>query len=483
MFKKLFILTPLFFASPNLSQDMTPKKMDSSVQKAYFAKRPIDVIVQLKEQTDLSAAENISDRTARIQYVYDQLRLTAQNSQGLVLNELRKRKALFQPFYIVNAIAVHGATTELLQTLSQIPNVESIAYDIPSTLKIPPNEVRKDDGEPTGVESSLTFVKADQVWKMGFKGQGIVIAGQDTGYAWEHPAIKAKYRGNGATVNHTYNWHDSVHSGGGSCGADSKIPCDDHYHGTHTMGTMLGDDGGANKIGVAPEAKWMGCRNMDQGTGTPSTYLECFEFFLAPYPMGGNPQTDGRPDMAPHVISNSWSCPESEGCTGGEFYDAIKALHAAGILVVVAAGNDGPGCGTIVSPPAYSEEAVVVAAYDHVANRIASFSSRGPAAWNGAVGPDFAAPGVNIRSAVPGGGYNYLSGTSMATPHVAGAVALLWSAKPHLVGKIKETINLLRSTATPKTSTQTCGSYPGSAVPNAVFGHGTMDIYKAVSTN
>ena len=113
---------------------------------------------------------------------------------------------------------------------------------------------------------------------MGFSGQGVVVGGQDTGYEWNHPALKNKYRGwNGSTADHNYNWHDAIHNliGGGtnSCGLNLTAPCDDDNHVTHTMGTM---DGGVNDdsiVGVAPAATWMGCRNMEEGDGTPATYI------------------------------------------------------------------------------------------------------------------------------------------------------------------------------------------------------------------
>ena len=106
------------------------------------------------------------------------------------------------------------------------------------------------------IEWGILKTMADQLWAMGYRGQGVVVGGQDTGYEWSHSALRDHYRGwDGASADHDYNWHDSIHSGGGSCGADSPVPCDDHYHGTHTMGTMVGDDGGSNQIGMAPEAR------------------------------------------------------------------------------------------------------------------------------------------------------------------------------------------------------------------------------------
>jgi serine protease AprX len=128
-----------------------------------------------------------------------------------------------------------------------------------------------------------------------------------------------------------------------------------------------------------------------------------------------------------------------------------------------------------------------VAAYDHKSATIASFSSRGPSKWDGGVGPTISAPGNAIRSAVPSGGlgpgglYDYKSGTSMAGPHVAAAAALLWSARPDLIGNIPATAEILKSSARPLTTTQNCGAFPGNKIPNAVFGFGLLDVFKALN--
>jgi subtilisin family serine protease len=223
---------------------------------------------------------------------------------------------------------------------------------------------------------------APQVWNLGSTGQGIVVGGQDTGYLWDHPALQAHYRGwDGITVTHDYNWHDSIHSnmhGQNSCGVDSPVPCDDSGHGTHTMGTAVGDDGGSNQIGMAPGAKWIGCRNMDNDWGTPATYLECFEFFLAPYPITGT-VAQGDPSKAPDVTNNSWSCPDYEGCNAATLLEALQVQRAAGIMTVVSATNDGTsGCSTIAEPPAIYADAYTVGALNTGSDTIAYFSSLGP---------------------------------------------------------------------------------------------------------
>jgi subtilisin family serine protease len=261
------------------------------------------------------------------------------------------------------------------------------------------------------------------------------------------------------------------------------------------MGTVLGDDGAGNRTGVAPGARWIGCRNMRRGFGNPGAYAECTEFFLAPYFHQGDPFEDGNVAMSPHVVNNSWGCPDFEGCFPDTLKPAVEALRAAGIMMVVSAGNDGPGCGTAGTPPA-NYDAVLSVGATNEEGRIVGFSSRGPA--DGLIKPDVSAPGEIVRSSVPGGGYGFAGGTSMAGPHVAGLVALLWSANPSLVGDIDATEALICQTAAPRpvgnacTSEDegagfaalisnpvcACGDTTGS--PNNVYGCGYIDAEAAV---
>jgi uncharacterized repeat protein (TIGR01451 family) len=246
------------------------------------------------------------------------------------------------------------------------------------------------------------------------------------------------------------------------------------------MGTMVGNDGGSNQIGVAPGAKWIGCRNMDEGVGTPQTYSECFQWFIAPTDLeDDNPD----PSKAPHVINNSWGCPPSEGCTDPNILRTIvQNTRAAGIEVVVSAGNSGSSCSTVEDPPAIYDASFSVGATDSNDN-IAGFSSRGPVTIDGSgrLKPDISAPGVNVRSSVPGGGYASFGGTSMAGPHVAGVTALLLSAYPHLIGDPDSIEAILTSTAVPRTTAETCGDVPGSEVPNNTYGWGRADAFSAIT--
>jgi subtilisin family serine protease len=321
---------------------------------------------------------------------------------------------------------------------------------------------------------------------MGFTGQGMVIGNQDTGMRWTHAALRPHYRGwNGSAADHNYSWHDAVHSGGGSCGPNTTAPCDDSGHGTHTTGTTVGDDGLGNQVGVAPGARWIGCRNMDQGNGTPATYTECFQFMIAPTDLSGN---NANPALRPHVINNSWSCPASEGCTTRtELETIINNTQAAGIFVATSAGNGGPNCSTVNDPPGIYAASFAAGAYD-INNTLANFSSRGPSTYYtpNLLKPNISAPGVNVRSTTNGGdtSYGVLNGTSMASPHVAGVVALLWSAHPELVRDIDATKALLQNTANPSitVAAQTCGGTPSSQIPNNSFGYGRVDAFAAVNS-
>src|SRR6185295_4279406 len=169
-------------------------------------------------------------------------------------------------------VEVKSANRILVEELAARQDVSKIESNKPQRWIEEPEVARAGNApqSPDAVELGVTNVNAPQVWALGFTGQGIVVGNQDTGMRWDHNALKPKYRGwDGVTANHNYNWHDSIHSGGGSCGPNTVAPCDDQGHGTHTTGTTVGDDGAGNQVGVAPGAKWIGCRNMNVGAGTP----------------------------------------------------------------------------------------------------------------------------------------------------------------------------------------------------------------------
>ena len=443
-----------------------------------------EFLVYLKEQADLSGAASLSTKEARSRYVFEQLTRTAARTQGPLLDELRRLRVAFRPYWVVNMVWVRGDRA-VVQQLAQRPDVAHLFANPAVRLRQPPANAPYAAEAPSGVEWNINLVGAPQVWAAGVTGEGAVVAGQDTGYDWDHPALKNQYRGwDGSSADHNYNWHDAIHNdingnGTNPCGFDSTVPCDDHGHGTHTMGTVVGDDGGTNQIGMAPGARWIGCRNMEEGEGTPATYIECFQWFIAPTDQSGN---NPRPDLAPDVINNSWGCPPSEGCTDPTVLQSVvENTRAAGIVVVVSAGNDGSSCSTVQDPAAIYEASFSVGATDS-SDSIAYFSSRGPVTVDGSNRrkPDISAPGVSIRSSVPGGGYEGgWSGTSMAGPHVAGLVALLVSADPSLAGQVDTLENLIEQSAVPLYTSQGCGGDTSTTRPNNTYGWGRIDAWAA----
>ena len=462
-----------------------------------YAQNPdtsVEFLVILQVQADVSAAKQMRSKTDKGQYVFETLSTFAESSQRKLRDLLQLENVPHQSFWIVNGLWVK-ASKKLIEQIAKMPEVGRLEINPVWHLEEPMPEVTTATAQDrlTPISWGLTKINADDVWAMGYTGQGIVVGGQDTGYEWGHPAIKNKYRGwNGSTADHNYNWHDAIHAliGGGanSCGLNLDHPCDDHDHGTHTMGTMVGGPNADSIIGVAPNAVWMGCRNMEEGDGTPATYTECFQWFVAPTNLA-NQSPDAS--KAPHVINNSWSCPGSEGCNASNYATmeaVVNNVRAAGIFVVVSAGNEGPGCSTVNAPAGIFDASYTVGATNSN-DDIAGFSSRGPVTvYTNIKKPDISAPGVAIVSCIghdnASGSYSYASwnGTSMAGPHIAGVVALILSARPDLIGSVDAVENVINNTALPRFSTAFCGGDNGSTRPNNMYGWGRVDALAAVNT-
>jgi subtilisin family serine protease len=438
-------------------------RIDGDLLGALAAGGQQPFFVRLKVTADLSPARLVTDRAERGQTVFQQLEATARTSQASVLDLLRVRGASFRAFWIVNVVRVVGDLA-LARELAARPEVSRIdpehLYPVP--VPGPGAESAADVGW------NISIIGADRVWSdFGVTGEGIVVGNIDTGVDYLHPALVRSYRGNlgnGSFV-HDYNWWDPSRV----CSASGTEPCDNNSHGTHTMGTMVGGDGPgplADDVGVAPGARWIAAKGCEANSCSEGALLSSAQFMLAPTDLAGN---NPDPSRRPHVINNSW------GRYGGDpwFHDVIVAWRAAGIFPVFSAGNDGSFCGSVGSP-ADDALAFAVGATDST-DTIASFSGRGPTS-EGIVKPNVSAPGVDVRSSVPGG-YAWFDGTSMAAPHVAGTVALLWSASADLLRDVDATAAVLAGNALDIVDT-TCGGAPAGD-PNNTYGDGRLDAYAA----
>jgi subtilisin family serine protease len=427
---------------------------------------PDDYLIILKSQADLNTVPKSGDPAARRKATYNFLTQHALQTQQSLREDLTERQLNYTPYYIVNAIDV---TTDAWTAwrLSQRSDVDRVLLSPELRRYFGTYETREGGmSKPNFPTWGVRYINADKVWNdLKIRGKGIVVASSDSGVDWQHPALRDQYRGKQG--DHNYNWLDPWQKIG--------TPYDESGHGTHTTGTAVGSDG----IGVAPDAEWYACANLVRNYGNPAYYLGCMQFTLAPHPHNGDPFTTGRPELGADISTNSWGCPPIEGCDLRVLEPGVQALQSAGIFAVFAAGNEGPSCTSLKSPPALYAESFVVGAIDSKGN-LTDFSSRGPnsALPTERMAPDVLAPGAGVISAWPQGGYYAAEGTSMATPHVAGVVALMWSANPKLRGNVAQTAKILTATAKPyRGETSVCSN---GAVPDPASGYGVVDALAAV---
>jgi serine protease AprX len=467
------------------------QKISESTLLEFSGNDKVDCIIVMQDQLDMYGKTTGMTKNRKSTLVFQSLKNHASKSQEEVKAYLSISTIKYQSFHIFNGLQAY-LTKDQAEYIVANFEVESIVYNEPA--QVSDVSKTKEDESRAVAEWGILQIKADSVWQLGFEGSDVVVGGQDTGYDFDNSLIVNKYRGYETEgFDHNYNWHDAIDTVNvlngdtindpsvNPCGFLSDEPCDDHGHGTHTMGTMVGQDS-INDIGVAPKASWIGCRNMDRGWGKPSTYTECFEWFLAPTDLEGlNP----NPTKSPHVIANSWGCPEQEGCNASNWMfmeTVVNNLSAAGTVVVVSAGNSGSGgCGSVSNPAAIFENSFSIGASNTGDNK-AGFSSIGPVVVDSSfrMKPDVVAPGVGVRSIYLNEEFRTWNGTSMAGPHVAGAVALIINANPNLAGQVDVIKDILRSTAVPLIDSTECFMKDALEVPNFYYGHGRIDVLAAV---
>jgi subtilisin family serine protease len=449
----------LGIAAPQAADIAGQSKIEPALA-ASLAQGSSEFWVRFSARADLSRAAAMMDRDARGQAVVDVLNQTADASQAAVRQYLDSQGVDYEAFWAVNAIHLASGSASLATKLASFAGVSSLTLSRAIHLIEPVSAPVVDQAGPATAEWGIQNIQADDVWsQFGDRGEGIVVASIDTGVQYNHPALVNQYRGKKATggFNHNYNWFDAYGS--------SSAPFDSQSHGTHTMGTMVGDDGGANQIGVAPKARWIAANGC---CGSEAGLVASGQWMLAPTKLNGaRPKAKKRP----HIVNNSWGYTDP----GGQetlFDSIIAAWNASGIYGQWSEGNMGPGCNT-GGAPGNRPQAYSAGAYD-INNVIASFSSRGPG-QGGDIKPNISAPGVNVRSSVPTSSYANFSGTSMASPHVAGAIALVWSISPTLNRNVAAT-----KLALDNSSTDTAGVCGGTTDDNNTYGEGRLNALKLV---
>ena len=465
----------LLLAGPALAGELSPSLEMLLAEKADDA--PLTVLVVMRDRVDIktldqSLHDQEVDLATRHVTVIETLKSAATTAQANLLTELEISMSKaggeitkYTPHWLINAVVVTGTEAAIRQIAAR-DDVEVVEPNLVPQLIEPVSSEVGSDKRSIGITPGVVNIGARRVWdELGIRGEGALIGSLDTGVDGNHPALSSRWRGNHAPADEC--WLDVV-------GSASSFPSDYNSHGTHCTGTMCGLAAN-DTIGVAPGAEWIAANAIDQGAGGgfDTDIITCFEWFADP---DGDPTTM---EDVPDVVQNSWGVHEGFGYPDcdSRWWDVMDACEAAGPVIVFAAGNEGPGSQTLRSPADRATSLynafAVGATSPNPPYSIAGFSSRGPAGPNCGpeeyrIKPELSAPGVNIYSSVPGGGYSNMSGTSMACPHVAGVVALMRSANPNIdVITIKEVLM----------ATTTDLGDPGE---DNTYGHGFIDAFAAV---
>ena len=473
--KRLFLIVCLLITSNIFAQNV---QVTERLYKKMQTINPIEytrVLILLSDRVDIESLDRELYRINapldyRAQTVVTTLRNKAEQTQGALLNYLDSEKKNGKvkqiiSYWITNLVFIE-ATSDVLHNLTKRDDIELLDLDAIIELDKPmQDEYTMSNTGSESAETGLKVIKADVLWRLGFTGAGRTVMHIDTGVDGLHPALGPRWWGNnGKPWYHT--WFDPI-------APTSSAPFDCGSHGTHTMGIMCGrNSASGDTVGVAPDARWMAAGVTDcPGASYPSMNIAAYQWAM-------DADTNAATTFMPDAISCSWQDPTVAGTAqcNSIYVPTLNALEAAGIAVCFSAGNSGSGASTITPPKNINTDSVNVFSVGAVDGNtpgtpIASFSSRGPSICGGTgtllIKPEVSAPGVNVRSSLPNNSYGLNSGTSMASPHVAGAIALLKQVAPNMTGRQIKAI--LFSTATDL----------GAAGEDNTFGKGLINLEAA----
>ncbi|CAG7722751.1 unnamed protein product [Allacma fusca] len=442
--------------------------LDSSLVKTLQTQKTVDVLISFKNANvrNVRTAAKVQaqslggSRAAVTQSMYNALKAHADSTQRSTLDLIRQHQSstikVF-PFWITNQIGIKRMDNNLLTQLMTLEDISEIREaEVGGLIEPVSSEELPQDYVNAGEQWGIVNIDAISVWEEGAKGENITVGSLDTGVMATHVALRDAYRND-------HGWYDPAEG--------DLTPTDFNSHGTHTIGTMIGR---ANGIGVAPLAKFISCKGMNrQGSGSIIDYVACGQFFVCPH-LSTGPQDDPRCDLSPVAVGNSW------GKIGnfGFFDDVIDTWIDAGIAPVFAAGNEGLACSSLRSP-GNAPKSITIGATTS-SDQITSFSSPGPNP-DGLIKPTVSAPGEGTISASTSSdtAYSSKSGTSMATPHVVGLIALLHSKRPNLtVAEVEKLLTLGAQPTVPLN--RQCGGVPDSGYPNNHVGYGRISARASV---
>ncbi len=432
-----------------------PAAPDRPAAKEPAGRQLVDELyIQLDQQADLREIERLPVGQERVTRAVDELRRTATRSQDDLLEGIRSRiqrsgapleVEVGERLWINNSMTVQvyqdpskgnlpfeGGAEKVASMLSEVPgvvgaySVDKLRFDVPPVESFRANGQRPLDdarsgaagAQPGALPWNLEMIGVQSAWDAGITGAGVTVASLDTGVDVRHPALWSKYRGYDRTdgFRHEQNYFDA-YGDSKQPGQPHAEPVDDNGHGTHVTGTIVGNDGFTGPVGVAPGAQFIAARGLGSEGGSTLDLLRGMQYLMAPVDDWG--QGDAR--QAASIINHSWGGPGPSL----EFTSAIRNMAKAGIVNVFAAGNSGYARPTqTLGDPGMQTEGITVGAVDRHGD-VAPFSSTGPSNVSDELKPFVVAPGVDIVSSVPDGKYEALSGTSMAAPHVTGALALV----------------------------------------------------------